>query len=212
MSSRVVVHVWTTLSSPQSLLGLLNLREAAAGKNVAIEHHAFIPKTPDETDPEAIKALEEHGVTVSGAPVDDTGHAQEMVYAAKEQSSTPEEAAELGLAMAERLHRAALEDGKDISATDVLITIAQESGLDPENVRAGLDEGRWTKLVENDCKDGERIRMEKAPFLIAAGMFLLEGPQDAQAMSSVLKRAGAELTDRVKAAAEEAQELFGYQG
>lgn len=54
--------------------------------------------------------------------------------------------------------------------------------------------------------------MEKAPFLIAAGMFLLEGPQDAQAMSSVLKRAGAELTDRVKAAAEEAQELFGYQG
>lgn len=207
---RVVVHVWSELSSPRSYLGLLNLAEAAQGRNVAVEHHAFIPESPDrEFDKEAAE-LTSRGIVHTGGYTHDTRAAQELIYAAKEQGATPEEAAQNGMTVATKLHEAALLHSLDIASPDVLVDLGVEAGLDADEVRAGLAEGRWAAPVDGDLADAGRLRLEQAPYFLVAGMFAISGPSTAEDIAAVLQTAGAELDELTKAAVEEAREILAW--
>lgn len=208
---RVVVHLWSELTSPRSLLGLLNLREAVVGRSIAVEHHAFISPTPQDDD-DAVAELAARGLTLAGRHSPDTRHAQELIYAAKAAGSTPEEAAEHGMRAAMTLQEAALIDGTDITTIDSLIPIAEGLGLDPDTVRAGLSDGRWSESVEGDLADAGRLRLERAPHLLIAGMYALEGPSTAADMGRVFDLAAEQLGMRLRAAESEARELFGWGG
>ncbi|MBM9432156.1 DsbA family oxidoreductase [Flaviflexus equikiangi] len=196
---RVVVHVWSELADPRSLEGILNLVSAVSGRNVAVEHHAFIAPAPEPVqagDPET------HPSTRS---------AQELIYAAKEQGATPEEAAERGFAMAVRLHEAS-RDGIDLADLDSLVTIGARAGLDPDALRSGLAEGRWAEPVRVDEADADRLRLRQAPYFIIAGMYSLEGPSTPSDIAKILDTARDTLRERMAAAEAEARELFGWQG
>ena len=214
MSTRLAIHVWTDLSSPRSFRGLKNLLEATEGKHVAIEHHAFF--TPDNLKPgaddEYLTALRDAGLDITGSYMSDNRKAQELIYAAKEQGSSPEDAAKRGLEMAVGLHEAALLRGEDISSIDTLLTYAKKVGLDESEVRDGLEQGRWSKQVDGDVADAGRIGMVQAPFLFLSGLYLLEGPQSVNAIAALVNEALGELEEREKAAEAEARELFGWQG
>lgn len=207
---RVVVHVWSELSSPRSYLGLLNLAEAAQGRNVAVEHHAFIPESPDREFDKETAELVSRGIALTDGYTHDTRAAQELIYAAKEQGSTPEEAAENGMALATKIHEAALLHGLDISSPDVLVGLGVEAGLDADEVRAGLAEGRWAAPVDGDLADAGRLRLEQAPYFLVAGMFAITSPATADDIATVLETAGAELDELTKAAVEEAREILAW--
>ena len=207
---RVVVHVWSELSSPRSYLGLLNLEEAARGRNVAVEHHAFIPAAADRDTADEINELTARGIVLTDGYTPDSRSAQELVYAAKERGTTPEEAAENGMAMAKTIHEAALLHGRDISSHTVLAELGEETGLDPTTIQAGLADGRWASPVDGDMADAGRLRLERAPFFLVAGMFSITGPAPASDIAKVLETAGAELTELTQAAVEEAREILAW--
>lgn len=216
MSTRLAIHVWTDLSSPTSFLGLRNLLEGTRGKKVAIEHHAFLSGEPDEawrdTELQNIGALQEAGLVVNEREHGDTRLAQELIYAAKERGTTPEESATCGVEMAVRIHEAAHLQSYDIADIDRLVELAEESGLDGAVVQAGLSSGQWSALVDSDVKDAGRLELTRAPFLFLSGIYLVEGVQSPDVIAKLVSSALGEVYEREQSAAEEARDLFGWQG
>ncbi|WP_077138314.1 DsbA family oxidoreductase [Flaviflexus massiliensis] len=216
MSTRLAIHVWTDLSSPTSFLGLQNLLDGTRGKNVAIEHHAFFGGEADgswrDTERQSLGALQEAALVVSEMEHGDTRAAQELIYAAKERGATPEESAALGVEMAMRIHEAAHLHGRNIADIDILVELAEESGLDGAAVQAGLSSGQWSAFVDSDVKDAGRLELARAPFLFLSGIYLVEGVQSPEVIAKLVSSALGEVNEREQAAAGEARDLFGWQG
>lgn len=207
---RVVVHVWSELSSPRSYLGLLNLEEAVLGRNVAVEHHAFIPASPDHDVADSIEELTARGIAFTSGYTHDSRAAQELVYAGKAQGATPEEAAASGMIMTRLINEAALIHGRNIASHDVLADLGREAGLNPDEVRAGLMHGRWAAPVDGDLSDARRLRLQRAPYAIVAGMFSIDGPSRPADIVTVLEAAGGELVELKKAAVDEARDILTW--
>lgn len=93
-------------------------------------------------------------------PVVPTGKAQEAALIARELG-------ELGAERRMRLaiYRALWKDGEDISRIDVLQRLGEEVGLDPTDVRIGLDIDRHRDEVERDRKVAKALGIRRAPVI-----------------------------------------------
>jgi predicted DsbA family dithiol-disulfide isomerase len=78
----------------------------------------------------------------------------------------------------EALFRAYFLDGRDIGARAELTAIAGESGLDEEEARSFLDEGKARDTILAEDRGARRAGIDGVPSFIVDGNYLLSGAQE----------------------------------
>jgi predicted DsbA family dithiol-disulfide isomerase len=81
-------------------------------------------------------------------------------------------------ATVEALFRAYFLDGRDIGERTELVAIAGESGLDEEEARSFLDEGKARDTVLAEDRGARRAGIDGVPSFIVDGSYLLSGAQE----------------------------------
>lgn len=107
-------------------------------------------------------------------------------------------AAERGLqdAVKERLLRGYMSEGQAIGEHDVLVGLASEAGLDPQEVRAVLASDRYAREVREDEETAQRLGIHGVPFFVLAGKYAFSGAQPADVILRGLEQAWASLPER----------------
>lgn len=100
-------------------------------------------------------------------------------------------AGERGLqdAVKERLLRAYFTEGEAVGDQDVLVRLGAEAGLDAEEVRAVLAEGRYVDAVRADEAEAAALGARGVPFFVVDRRYGISGAQPAEQMLTVLERA-----------------------
>jgi predicted DsbA family dithiol-disulfide isomerase len=112
-------------------------------------------------------------------------------------------AAERGVqdAVKERLLRAYMMEGEAIGEPEVLVRLASEAGLDPDEVRKVLASDTYAREVRADEAEARAIGVTGVPFFAFGGRYGVSGAQPAEPLLRVLQQAWDE-------AAEEPDEAF----
>jgi predicted DsbA family dithiol-disulfide isomerase len=94
----------------------------------------------------------------------------------------------LGDALMERLMRAYFTEGLATGDRDVLLGLAAEAGLDPDEARAVLDSDRYADAVRTDEAVAQRIGIHGVPFFVLGRRFGVSGAQTADIMLQALEK------------------------
>jgi predicted DsbA family dithiol-disulfide isomerase len=89
------------------------------------------------------------------------------------------------------------EEAKNIGFRDILLQVAQESGLEAKEVESCLDSGRYTKLVKVQSEEAKQSGIGGIPAYII-GDHLLEGAQPYPVFQSAMENMGIKIKDRKK--------------
>lgn len=91
----------------------------------------------------------------------------------------------------EGLFRAYFAEAKNIGDVDVLLTIAEECGLDPREFQAEMLSGRLAEMVDAATMEARRAGVSSTPMMIFGEQFAVPGAQDMTVYRDVLRRVGA---------------------
>lgn len=94
------------------------------------------------------------------------------------------------------LFRAFFEDGRDLDDPEIMLDVGGSAGLDPEQLRAALEQGRYTDTVLRDERLAQEIGISGVPALLV-------GPADAPLEEAEVVM-GAQPHEMVRAAVERA--------
>jgi predicted DsbA family dithiol-disulfide isomerase len=202
--NRVLITVWSDYVCPFCYLEepvLERIREEY-GKRVDVDWRAFElrPEPVPTLDPDGeylhttwnasvYPMAERRGMTLRLPPV------QPRSRKALEAAEFAREAGRFD-AMHQALFRAFFEDGRDLDDMEVLLDVGDSVGLDREELRAALEQGRYTDKVLRDERLAQEIRISGVP-----GM--LVGPRDAPIEEAEVVM-GAQPYELVRAAVERA--------
>jgi predicted DsbA family dithiol-disulfide isomerase len=95
-------------------------------------------------------------------------------------------------AVKERLLRAYFTEGEAVGDHDTLVRLAAEAGLDADEVRAALDEGRYVGAVRADEAEAQALGIRGVPFFVVDRRYGVSGAQPADVLRQVLDRAWSE--------------------
>jgi predicted DsbA family dithiol-disulfide isomerase len=95
-------------------------------------------------------------------------------------------------AVKERLLRAYFTEGEAVGDRDTLLRLAAEAGLDADEVRAVLDEGRYVGAVRADEAEAQALGIRGVPFFVVDRKYGVSGAQPADVLRQVLDKAWAE--------------------
>lgn len=221
MDHEIVIHAWGDIVCPWCWLGKQRLAAGIklSGKKVAVEYHAYqlradAPSSPVESLAEHICDVQEcaaEEAQAGFAKLSELGAefglnyqwdavqpvnsflAHQLVYAAKASGQTPEEAAQRGGEMVERLMQAYFSQGLNIADTETLLKIAEEFGLDRARTRDQLESGEFADDVRCDIRDAKTLDIKGVPFYVLGGRFGLAGSQTPEVFAESIKTAVAEL-------------------
>jgi predicted DsbA family dithiol-disulfide isomerase len=98
----------------------------------------------------------------------------------------------LGDAMKERLFHAYFTEGQSPSGHDTLVRLAEEVGLDPEEVRTVLDSDAFAADVRRDEARAGALGVSGVPFFVIDEAFGVSGAQPADVLLGALERAWSE--------------------
>jgi predicted DsbA family dithiol-disulfide isomerase len=98
----------------------------------------------------------------------------------------------LGDAMMERLMRAYFTEGEATGDPDVLLRLATEAGLAPDEARAVLGSDRYAEAVREDEGVAHRIGIHGVPFFVLGRRFGVSGAQTSNIMLQALEKAWSE--------------------
>lgn len=88
-----------------------------------------------------------------------------------------------------RLYRAYFGEQRSIFDAESLARLGEEIGLDPAEVRAAFEEGRFTTQVESDGRKARALGASGVPFVVIDDKYAVAGAQTAEAFREVLDRA-----------------------
>jgi predicted DsbA family dithiol-disulfide isomerase len=215
MNQPVKVDVWSDIACPWCFVGKRRFEAAAStfraeGGEVEVEYHSYqlSPTAPTENPGPAAEHLARHlRVPVEQA---EQMHAQMTELAASvglaydfdalQQTNTLLAHQLLHLAkthgrqvdMKERLMSAHFEQGRHVGRIDELVDLAAEIGLDRDEVRAALTEGRYLADVDADRDQGFEYGINGVPFHVIDGRFAVSGAQEPAVFVDALRRAAGE--------------------
>lgn len=221
MTHEIVVHVWSDIACPWCWIGKQRLEQGIkdSGKQVAVEYHSYqlypeasssapgtyieslatMKRSEEGAIREMVNNVSEVGAT-EGLTMNwekaqhvNTFQAHQFVYAAKAHGNTPEEAAELGAKAFERLYLAHFTDGVNVADTDTLLEIAEEMGLDVEQVESELESGEHANAVRGDIRDARSLGIQGVPFFVVGGKFGISGAQPPDVFADTIARAVEEI-------------------
>src|SRR3712207_4523035 len=95
-------------------------------------------------------------------------------------------------AVNERLLRAYFTEGEAVGDRDTLVRLAAEAGLDADEVRAALDEGRYVGAVRADEAEAQALGIRGVPFFVVDRKYGVSGAQPAEVLRQVLDKAWGE--------------------
>lgn len=81
------------------------------------------------------------------------------------------------------------EQGRDIGDRDVLTQVGTDAGLDPAEIRAALDDGRYRDAVRADIEQARAIGVTSVPFVVIGRRYAVVGAQPAAVFRDALTRA-----------------------
>ena len=88
--------------------------------------------------------------------------------------------------LASALHRAHFTDGLDIASIDVLVSLAEEVGLDGGRVRRLLETTEGTAEVRGQIAVAHDLGITSVPTFVFAGKYAVSGAQDVATLRNVL--------------------------
>ena len=130
---------------------------------------------------ERLAAEEGLAYNLQATAMGNTGDAHQLVHLARASGRDGE--------MVERLYKAYFTDGRSIFDTDSLVALAAEAGLDAQNARAALEEGRYREAVEADARQASAFGATGVPFFVIDRRFGVSGAQPAEVFTEALVRA-----------------------
>ncbi|SDQ04168.1 DsbA family oxidoreductase [Quadrisphaera sp. DSM 44207] len=92
-------------------------------------------------------------------------------------------------AVEERLMRACFTEGEAVGDREVLVRLAAEAGLDAEEVRAVLAEGRLLEAVRAEEAEAAALGIRGVPFFVVDRRYGVSGAQPPEHLLAVLQRA-----------------------
>jgi predicted DsbA family dithiol-disulfide isomerase len=88
--------------------------------------------------------------------------------------------------LADLLHRAHFRDGLDVSAHDVLTSLAADIGLDGRRVRSMLESGEGSDEVRRAMDDAHAMGITAVPTFVFDGRYAVVGAHEAATLRGVL--------------------------
>jgi predicted DsbA family dithiol-disulfide isomerase len=102
-------------------------------------------------------------------------------------------------AVKERLLHAYFTEGEAVGDRDTLVRLAAEAGLDADEVRTVLDEGRYVAAVRADEAEAQAIGVRGVPFFVVDRRYGVSGAQPAEVLRQVLDKAWGERSPLIMA-------------
>ncbi len=91
-----------------------------------------------------------------------------------------------------RLYRAYFGERRSIFDLDSLVALGQDVGLDPEEVRAALADGRYRARVDADDREARALGATGVPFVVIDRRYGVAGAQPTEVFLQALQRAWGE--------------------
>lgn len=88
----------------------------------------------------------------------------------------------------DRLMRAYFSEGKNVDDTEVLLSLAEEEGLDREECLRALDGEEWAESVRQDIYEAHQLGARGVPFFVFNDKYIVRGAQEAAVFSGALKK------------------------
>jgi predicted DsbA family dithiol-disulfide isomerase len=85
------------------------------------------------------------------------------------------------------LFRAYFQDGKDVGDHAVLVDLAAEAGLDPDEARRFLDSQDAVSEVDEEESVGRSLGIDGVPFFLFAGKYGVSGAQSPETFTGVVR-------------------------
>lgn len=95
----------------------------------------------------------------------------------------------LGDAAEEALFKAYFTEGKNVSDSSILDSIATEIGLEPGDVALALNEGQYAAAVQQDILEAQQIGVTGVPFFVFDRKYAISGAQPVPAFTQTLEQA-----------------------
>jgi len=202
------VDIWSDIVCPWCYVGKRRFEAALAAfegrDEIQIVHHAFQlnPQAPrDRTSSRGEMLMAKYGMTpeqltatdarmtrvaadegldyhLEGTVTGNTRDAHQLVHLAREY--------DLEDAMIERLYRAYFTEGRSVFDQDSLVELARDVGLDPDEVRQVLHEGRYEPDVDEDIDIARRVGITGVPFFVFDAKYGLSGAQQSSVFLEAL--------------------------
>ena len=90
------------------------------------------------------------------------------------------------LELVERLFQAHFEEGQHVGKVEQLVTLGVEVGLDAEELRAALEDGRYAKDVDTDLAQARAYGIQGVPFYVIGGKYGVSGAQRPEVFTQAL--------------------------
>lgn len=204
-----VVCPWCYLGKHRFAEGVRRYREAGGERPIEVVFHSFelSPDTPPDFEGGAVDFLTRHkgiprehaqrmqdDMTALGASEGlhydftiaqhaNTRRAHEVIHLARGHDRQE--------AMVERLFRAYFAEGRQLGRIDDLVALAAEVGLDPDEVRAALDDGTYAPAVAADLEQARAYGISAVPFFVLDGRYGVAGAQSPDVIAGALAEASA---------------------
>lgn len=86
------------------------------------------------------------------------------------------------------IFRAYFGQARKIFGLDALLELADELGMEREQTRRVLIEGRFRQQVHDEARDAQRLGATGAPFIVLDSRYALSGAQDTATLLEVLRK------------------------
>jgi len=87
------------------------------------------------------------------------------------------------------IFRAYFGQARPIFGLDELLDLADEIGLEREETRRVLTDGRFRQHVQNELEEGQQLGATGAPFIVVDGRYAVAGAQDTETLLDILRQA-----------------------
>ncbi|MCG2798371.1 MAG: DsbA family oxidoreductase [Cellulomonas sp.] len=215
MSTPITIDVWSDIACPWCYIGKRRFEAGLASlgdqaPSVALTYHSFelAPDTPVDFEGSEVDFLARH----KGLPADQVhqmldhvgGIAREVGldydFDALQHTKTLKAHELLHLAkahgrqleLAERLFEAYFTQGGHVGRVDDLVGYAVEVGLDADEARAALADGRYAAAVQADLDQAVAYGIQGVPFYVIDGRYGVSGAQPPEVFAQALTRVAAE--------------------
>jgi predicted DsbA family dithiol-disulfide isomerase len=88
--------------------------------------------------------------------------------------------------------RAYFSEGEPISDPETLVRLVAELGVDPDEARAALEQGRFAEDVREDEQLAAQLGIQGVPFFVLDRRYGVSGAQPPEALLQALERAWGE--------------------
>src|SRR5690606_2211783 len=86
------------------------------------------------------------------------------------------------------LFRSLFTEGKNVDDIRTLVSLGEELGLDPQEVKASLENGTYDQEVEKDIYEARQVGVRGVPFFALNRKYAISGAQETETFLQALDK------------------------